>query len=89
MSLDHTAGALTFGDVHHDRPAVGAAEFGSYRHAPGPGQPECHVDHQQVIITSIVVDADVAEGVRVEPGAVPGVEPVGDDVLGVRSHLAC
>ncbi|CAM5236720.1 Sialic acid transporter NanT [Streptomyces violaceorubidus] len=28
-------------------------------------------------------DGEVHEGVRVEPGSVPGVEPVGDDVLGL------
>ena len=31
--------------------AVRAGEFGPYRHAPGPGQAECHVDDQQVLMT--------------------------------------
>jgi hypothetical protein len=35
-----------------------------------------------LIITGIVVDDQVAESVRVEPRAVPEVEPVGDDILG-------
>ena len=84
MGLDHAAGAFAFGDVHHDRPGVRAGELGPYRHTPGPAQPERHVHHQHVIITGIVVDDQVAEGVRVEPRAVPRIEPIGDHVLRAR-----
>jgi hypothetical protein len=41
-----------------------------------------NVNDQHLIITGIVVDEQVTEGVRVEPGAVPRIEPVGDDILG-------
>jgi hypothetical protein len=87
--LTYAAGAFAFGDVHHDRPAVRAGEFGSDGHTPGPAQPERHIHYQHLIITGIVVDDQVAECVRVEPRAVPGVEPIGDDVLGFTDPRAC
>jgi hypothetical protein len=71
VGLDHAAGALAFDDVHHDRPAVRAGEFGSDGHAPSPAQPERHIHYQHLIITGIVVDDKVAESIRVEPRAVP------------------
>jgi hypothetical protein len=35
----------------------------------------------RLITAGIIVDDQMAEGVREEPGAVPGREPVGDDIL--------
>ena len=65
--LTYAAGAFAFGDVHHDGPAVRAGELGSGRAHPGPARPERHIHYQHLIITGIVVDNQVAKGVRVEP----------------------
>ena len=46
VGLDHAAGAFAVDDPHHDGPGVRAGELGPHRHAPGPAQPEGHVDHQ-------------------------------------------
>jgi hypothetical protein len=93
MGFDDAACAFALGDVHHDRPSVRAAELGAYRHTPGPTQPKRYVHHQHMIITGIVVDDQVAECVRVEPRAMPRIEPVGDHILrladaGLGDHSA-
>ena len=45
------------------------------------GEPERHVHHEDLVVAGVVVDDEVAERIRVVPGAVPRVEPVGDDVV--------
>jgi hypothetical protein len=54
---------------------------------PGPAQPECHVHYQYLICAGSVVDDQVTEGVWVAPGAVPRIQPVGDNVLGFAKCL--
>ena len=51
-------------------------------------EPEGHVDHEVLVGTRVVVDGQMAERVRVEPGTVPGIEPVGHDVAGFADRPA-
>ncbi len=50
-----------------------------------PDEPLGHPHLDDVVVE--IEDGQRGEGVGVEVDAVPGVEPVGDDVLGVAAHL--
>ena len=76
VGLDDAAGALAVDDRHDDGVRVGAGELGAHRHGEGAAQAVGDVEHEQVLGGLVVVDAEVAERVGVQPGAVPRVEPV-------------
>ena len=83
VGLDDAAGALAVDDLHRDRARVGAAERGVHRHAEALADGERHLD-EKAVLGRRAVDGGAestlqrGERVRVQPGAVPRVEPVGD-----------
>ena len=90
VRLDDAAGALAVDDLHRHRARVGAAELGVHRNAVAPADGEGHLDEKSVLGGRAVERRSAqhpqrGERVRVEPRAVPGVEPVGDDVLGLAA----
>ncbi len=88
VCLDDAPGALAVHDLHRDRARVRAAELGADRHPEPLPDRERHLDEEPVLggcrppIRRRGADhLQRGERVRVEPGAVPRVEPVGDHVL--------
>ena len=86
VCLDDTALTLAVDDAHDDRPRAGSGELGDHRDAESADL-ERHGDQEAVeLLGQVVVGGRCAEhlesgeGIRVEPCAVPRVQPVGDDV---------
>ena len=90
VRLDDAPGALAVDDLHRHRPRLRAAELGVHRDAVALAHRECHLDEKPVLGGRALERRSAqhpqgGERVRVEPGAVPGVEAVGDDVLGLAA----
>ena len=86
VRLDHRAGALAVDDLHGHRARVRAGERGPHRHPEPATDGEGDLDQEPVLGGRAVQrrgaeHAQRGERVRVQPGAVPRVEPVGQHVL--------
>ena len=85
VGLDHRALPLALHDGHHDGAGLGAVEGGVGLDHQAADELLGHPHLEDVVVE--IENAQGGEGVRVEVGAVPRVEPVGDDVLGVAACL--
>lgn len=86
VSFDDTVGAFTVDDAHDDGARFRTGELGLHRDAEAAADAEGYSDNESVVgvVDAVAVgrveDLEAGEGVGVKPGAVPWVEPVGDDV---------
>ena len=86
VCLDDTALTLAVDNAHDDRPRAGSGELGDNRDAESADL-ESHGNEEAVeLLGKFVVGGRCAEnlesgeGIRMEPSAVPRVQPVGDDI---------
>ena len=86
VCFDDAALTLAVDDAHDDRPRAGSGELGDHRDAESADL-ESHGDEEAVELLGKVIvggrcaeNLEPGEGIRVEPCAVPRVQPVGDDV---------
>src|SRR5699024_3178169 len=89
VCLHDTASSLSLDDPHDHRAGFGAGELGTHRHSPAARHLETDVHDQTVLLGcgtfGYFGHLQPHERVGVEPGTVPGVEAVGDHVLGLTA----
>ncbi len=86
MRLDDRPSAFAVDNRHHDRVRLGAMKRRLHWDLEAAGDGIGHIEFEMLVV--IGCDRECSEGIGVEVHAVPGIEPVGDDVSRFAHSLA-